>query len=90
MSSRTSIIEPSSETLRWRDAKLGFLAVECGWIVTEVGRQPWIIYGIMRTADSSTPMAGLAVPLIAFTVLYLILAVIVVWLLIRHIQAIKR
>ena len=28
---------------------LGFLAVEAGWIVTEVGRQPWIIYGIMKT-----------------------------------------
>jgi cytochrome d ubiquinol oxidase subunit I len=68
---------------------LGFLAIESGWVVTEVGRQPWIIYGVMRAADAVTPMPGLIVPLITFTLLYLLLAVIVVWLLIRHIQAIK-
>jgi cytochrome bd ubiquinol oxidase subunit I len=59
----------------------GFIAVEAGWIVTEVGRQPWIIYGVMRTADAVTPMPGLVVPLVGFTVLYLFLGVIVAWLL---------
>jgi cytochrome d ubiquinol oxidase subunit I len=59
----------------------GFVAVEAGWIVTEVGRQPWIAYGIMRTADAVTPMPGLIVPLIGISLLYLFLGVIVVYLL---------
>jgi len=59
----------------------GFIAVEAGWIVTEVGRQPWIVYGIMRTADALTPMPGLIVPLIGISLLYLFLGVVVVYLL---------
>jgi cytochrome d ubiquinol oxidase subunit I len=66
---------------------LGFVAIEAGWVVTEVGRQPWIIYGVMRTADAVTPMPGLVVPLALFTVLYGLLALVVVWLLARHIAA---
>ena len=66
---------------------LGFLAIEAGWVVTEVGRQPWIIYGIMRTSDALSPMPGLVVPLIVFTVLYLFLAAVVVWLMVGHIAA---
>ena len=66
---------------------LGFLAIEAGWVVTEVGRQPWIIYGVMRTSQALTPMPGLIVPLITFTVLYLFLAAMVVWLLVGHIAA---
>lgn len=38
---------------------IGFLALEAGWIVTEVGRQPWIIYHIMRTREALTPVPGL-------------------------------
>ena len=38
---------------------LGFVAVESGWMVTEIGRQPWIIYGIVRTAAAITPAPGL-------------------------------
>ena len=34
----------------------GFLAIEAGWTVTELGRQPWIIYGVMRTEEAVTPM----------------------------------
>jgi cytochrome bd ubiquinol oxidase subunit I len=59
----------------------GFIAVEAGWIVTEVGRQPWIVYGYMRTADAVTPMPGLVVPLIGISVLYLFLGVTVAYLL---------
>ena len=55
----------------------GFIATEAGWVVTEVGRQPWIIGGIMRTADAVTPMPGLPVPLVVFALLYLGLAAIV-------------
>ncbi len=69
---------------------LGFVAIEAGWVVTEVGRQPWIIYGVMRTPDAVTPMPGLWVPFTAFTVLYLGLALVVVWLLWRHVTSSDR
>jgi cytochrome bd ubiquinol oxidase subunit I len=64
---------------------LGFIAIEAGWTVTEVGRQPWIIYGVMRTADAVTPMPGLVVPFLVFSVLYLFLAFVVVYLLWRQV-----
>ena len=64
---------------------MGFICIEAGWTVTEVGRQPWIVYGIVRTADAVTPMPGLVVPFITFTVLYCFLGVIVVWLLYQHV-----
>ncbi len=66
---------------------LGFIAVEAGWIVTEVGRQPWIIYGIMKTKDSLTSMPGLTYTFILFVLLYLLLAFIVTWLMARQIKA---
>jgi cytochrome d ubiquinol oxidase subunit I len=66
---------------------LGFVALESGWVVTEVGRQPWIIYHIMRTSAAVTTMPGLTTPLVLFTGLYLILAVIVIWLMSRHVIA---
>jgi cytochrome bd ubiquinol oxidase subunit I len=56
---------------------LGFVAIEAGWGMTEVGRQPWIIYGVMRTQDAVTPMPGIVVPFVVFTVLYIFLAFIV-------------
>jgi cytochrome bd ubiquinol oxidase subunit I len=68
-------------------APLGFIAIETGWVVTEVGRQPWIIYGVMRTAEAVTPMPGLIVPFITFTLLYIFLAAITVWLLLRQVVA---
>lgn len=68
-------------------APLGFFAIESGWVVTEVGRQPWVIYGIMRTSEAVTPMPGLWVPMVTFTLLYGILAAVVLWLLRRHIAA---
>ena len=63
---------------------LGFIAIEAGWVVTEVGRQPWIIYNVMRTEAAVTPMRGIAVPFTAFTALYVFLAVVVVHLLRRQ------
>ncbi len=64
---------------------LGLIALEAGWSVTEVGRQPWILHGVMRTADAVTPMPGLIVPFSAFTVLYLVLGGVVVLLLRAHV-----
>lgn len=56
----------------------GFLATEAGWVVTEVGRQPWVVHGVLRTADAVTPMPGLVVPMTLFTLLYIGLGAIVV------------
>lgn len=66
-------------------APLGFIAVESGWMVTELGRQPWVIYGILRTADAVTPVPYLVIPFITFTLLYLFLGAIVIWLLRRQV-----
>jgi len=60
---------------------MGFLAIEAGWVVTEVGRQPWIITGVLRTAEAVTPMPGLVVPFTLITLLYLFLGTIVAWML---------
>ena len=51
---------------------MGFVALLCGWITTEVGRQPWTVYGLLRTADSVSPIEAPAVAtsLIAFVVVY--------------------
>ena len=54
-------------------------------MVTELGRQPWIIYGVMRTADAVTPMPGLVVPLVTFTAIYVFLGFVVLFLLRRQV-----
>jgi cytochrome bd ubiquinol oxidase subunit I len=54
---------------------LGFAAVIAGWVTTEVGRQPWVIYGLMRTSDAVTPsLTGVDVlaSLIVYVVVYLV------------------
>jgi cytochrome d ubiquinol oxidase subunit I len=51
------------------------VALECGWIVTEVGRQPWIVYEIMRTEDAVTQADGVWVSLAAVVVLYTLLGI---------------
>lgn len=69
---------------------LGFIAVEAGWIVTEVGRQPWIMYGILKTKDSLTPMPGLIYPFLLTTAVYLILSFVVTWLMIRQFKSVTK
>jgi cytochrome d ubiquinol oxidase subunit I len=69
---------------------LGFIALEAGWTVTEVGRQPWIIRGIMRTVDAVTPMPGIAYSFYLFTAVYISLAVIVSLLLFRQITMVDK
>lgn len=68
----------------------GFIAVEAGWMVTEIGRQPWIINGIMRTADAVTPMPGIAYSFYLFTAIYFSLSVVVVFLLYRQIRMVPQ
>jgi len=66
---------------------MGFVAIEAGWTVTEVGRQPWIVQGVLRTSEAVTPARGVAFHLAAFAVLYLVLAGVVWRLLRRHVFA---
>jgi cytochrome bd ubiquinol oxidase subunit I len=67
-------------------AVLGFVAVEAGWMVTELGRQPWIIQGVMRTSDAVTPMPGLRFPFIVFTFIYIGLGAVVIALIRRTVR----
>lgn len=67
-------------------APLGFLALEAGWVVTEAGRQPWIIQGVMRTKDAVTPAEGVVEIFYVFTALYVILGITVLALLRRMSQ----
>ena len=69
---------------------LGFIAVEAGWTVTEVGRQPWIIYGFMRTKDAVSSMPGLQYSFYLITGVYVLLSLIVVWLMKRQIRTIEQ
>jgi cytochrome d ubiquinol oxidase subunit I len=66
---------------------LGFVALEAGWMVTELGRQPWIIYHLMRTKDAMTSMPNVAITFLMMTAVYAILGIIVLWLLSRHVIA---
>ncbi len=69
---------------------MGFIAVEAGWAVTEVGRQPWIIQGIMRTADAVTPMPGIHYSFYIFTAVYISLAIVVTFMLYRQIKMVGK
>ena len=51
------------------------VALECGWIVTEVGRQPWVVYGVMRTEDAVTGASGVWITFAAVLALYTALGV---------------
>jgi cytochrome d ubiquinol oxidase subunit I len=69
---------------------LGMVAIEAGWIVTEVGRQPWIVHNVMRTAEAVTPVPGLWISLVAYTSLYMILGLVVAVLLLYQFRASPR
>jgi cytochrome d ubiquinol oxidase subunit I len=51
---------------------LPYLAIQLGWLVTEIGRQPWIVYGLVKTSDAVSPIATsqVAITLIGFVLLY--------------------
>ncbi len=65
---------------------LPYIAAQAGWIVAEVGRQPWIVYGLMKTKDAVSPLSsvqiGLSFP--AFIIVYGILGIICFWLMAYH------
>ena len=60
-----------------------FIALEAGWVVTEVGRQPWIVYGQMRTAEAVTTRGGIVWWLVATVGTYVLLGTACAWLLIQ-------
>ncbi|MDI4238479.1 cytochrome ubiquinol oxidase subunit I [Bradyrhizobium sp. Arg237L] len=68
---------------------IGFIAVIAGWVVTEVGRQPWTVYGLLRTADSVSPSltgSDLLISLLAYVAVYLFMypsGVLLMWRVVR-------
>ncbi len=62
---------------------LSYLAAVAGWITTEVGRQPWIVYGVMRTSSAVTGAKGIPVGYATLAAVYVGLAVAVAWILLR-------
>ncbi|QEC80295.1 cytochrome ubiquinol oxidase subunit I [Mucilaginibacter ginsenosidivorax] len=68
----------------------GFIALEAGWTVTEVGRQPWIIQGVMRTSEAVTKMPGIQYTFYLFTFIYFTLSVFVIFLLKRQIEMVPK
>jgi cytochrome d ubiquinol oxidase subunit I len=77
----------------WKVAILSFpmslLAMSVGWVFTEMGRQPWLVFGLMRTADGISPgVTGveILISLIVFTLLYGILAVVEFKLILKAVQ----
>jgi cytochrome d ubiquinol oxidase subunit I len=69
---------------------LGLVALEAGWLVTEWGRQPWVVRGYLRTAEAVTPFPYKGAPFWLFTLVYLFLGVALVYLLARQILAAHR
>jgi cytochrome bd ubiquinol oxidase subunit I len=64
-------------------APLAFIAIELGWITAEVGRQPWMIQGVMLVKDAATTSDQVGILFAMFTLLYVILAVVAVTVLLR-------
>jgi cytochrome d ubiquinol oxidase subunit I len=68
---------------------IGFFAVLAGWTTTEVGRQPWTVYGLLRTSDSVTPSltgSDVLISLLGYGVVYLVVYPVGVWFMARAIQ----
>jgi cytochrome bd ubiquinol oxidase subunit I len=67
---------------------LGFIAIISGWIVTEVGRQPWVAYGVLRTADAASPVPAQTVglTLMLFVIVYCVVFSTGIWYIARLIR----
>ena len=65
---------------------LPYIAIEAGWMLAEVGRQPWIVYGLMKTSDAVSPIAvsQVATTLVGFVVLYSILGATAFYLIFKY------
>lgn len=94
MLTRTKLLSPRLSRLYWRltlwTLAFPLIASSWGWIFTETGRQPWAVYGVLRTADSVSPgvsQGEVLTSMIVFTLLYAVLAVIEVRLLVKYVKA---
>jgi cytochrome d ubiquinol oxidase subunit I len=65
------------------------VAVEAGWIVTEVGRQPWIVYGRLRTSEAVNPAPGLWAGFVIVSLVYLVLTIATLYVL-RHMTRVSQ
>jgi cytochrome d ubiquinol oxidase subunit I len=67
---------------------LPYIAIEAGWVLAEVGRQPWIVYRVMRTSDAVSPIAisQVLVSLLAFILVYGVLGAVGYYLIIRNVR----
>lgn len=65
---------------------LPYIALMLGWAVAEIGRQPWIVYNLMRTSDAVSPIptSSVGLSLIAFTILYTVLGILDIYLLAKY------
>jgi cytochrome d ubiquinol oxidase subunit I len=77
---------PQNRLLLWGvvlAGPLSFLALELGWMVTEIGRQPWVIFGYLRTKDAVTTAPFLNISFATFSLIYVLLAATLIWLLVQ-------
>ncbi len=67
---------------------LPYIAIEAGWIVSEVGRQPWIVYGLMKTSDAGSPIdfSQVAVSLTGFILVYGLLGAVGFYLIAKSVK----
>ncbi|HLS60550.1 MAG TPA: cytochrome ubiquinol oxidase subunit I [Virgibacillus sp.] len=89
--SRRGILEQKARYLKWMvfAIALPFIANTAGWIMTEMGRQPWVVFGVMKTEDAVSPSVTFNEVLfsfISFTSLYALLAGVSIFLYVRHIK----
>ncbi len=65
---------------------LPYIAIELGWVLAEVGRQPWIVYGLMKTSDAASPVASsqVLISLIAFILVYSLLGAVGFYLIAKN------
>jgi len=87
--SKKGVIEEKTTYLRLMvfAIPLPYIAIELGWMVAEVGRQPWIVYHVMRTSEGlskSVDFIQVAASLAVFTALYAILGAIDIYLLVKY------
>lgn len=81
-------LETSNHWLKWVVPAIGFpyIANTAGWLMSEIGRQPWIVQGLMTTKDAISPnvsTASILFSLIAFSLIYTLLAIAMVYLFVR-------
>ncbi len=83
---RRKRVVPEQRWVLWLAAlsgPLSFIAIELGWIVTEEGRQPWVIYGLLRTSNAVNPAQWMNVSFLVFSCIYVLLGTTLVILLLR-------